>query len=142
MYVLKGAPKALDEYRPLLKVTEDEYTRLKYKFVTIPNGPGTLFLLIGAAMGAGAGFSDMAVAPAVDYAFPQLRIAIWMLGSGGDVSIRLPSDPSIAADWRVLRHDRAHRSFQPAPPLWLFQVHRSPWDNVLHLHGSVHSRPN
>ena len=83
MYVLKGAPKALDEYRPLLKVTEDEYTRLKYKFVTIPNGPGTLFLLIGAAMGAGAGFSDMAVAPAVDYAFPQLRIGIWMLGSGG-----------------------------------------------------------
>jgi hypothetical protein len=34
-------------------------------------------------MGAGAGFSDMAVAPSVDYAFPQLRIGIWMLGSAG-----------------------------------------------------------
>jgi hypothetical protein len=83
IYVLKGAPKALDEYRPLLKVTEEEYARLHYRFVTIPNGPGTLLFLIGLASGALSGFSDMAVAPAVDYAFPQLRIGIWMLGSAG-----------------------------------------------------------
>ncbi len=82
LYMLKGAPKALDEYRPLLNVTEQEYARLKYRFVTIPNGRGTLFLLIGAALGAVNGFSDMAVAPAVDYAFPQLRIGIWMIGGG------------------------------------------------------------
>ena len=83
IYVLKGAPKALDEYRPLLNVTEEEYARLKYKFVTIPKGPGPLLFLIGLLSGALSGFSDMAVAPAVDYAFPQLRIGIWMLGSAG-----------------------------------------------------------
>ncbi|MGH2620263.1 MAG: hypothetical protein ACRDHG_06785, partial [Anaerolineales bacterium] len=82
IYVLKGAPKALDEYRPLMNLTEEEYARLKYRFVTIPSGRGTLFFLIGAALGAVSGFSDMAVAPAVDYAFPQLRIGIWMIGSG------------------------------------------------------------
>ena len=32
--------------------------------------------------GAATGFSDMAVAPAVDYAFPQMRIGIWMMGGG------------------------------------------------------------
>ena len=83
IYVLKGAPSALDEYRPLLNVTEEEFARLKYRFVTIPNGLGTLLFLFGAAMGAGAGFSDMAVAPSIDYVFPQLRIGIWMLGSAG-----------------------------------------------------------
>lgn len=81
IYVLKGAAQALDEYRPLLNVTEDEYARLKYRFVTIPNGPGALFFLMGLALGALSGFSDMAVAPAIDYAFPQLRIGIWMLGT-------------------------------------------------------------
>ena len=83
LYVLKGAPRALDEYSPLLNVTDDEFARLKYRFVTIPNGLGTLLFLFGAAMGAGAGFSDMAVASSIDYVFPQLRIGIWMLGSGG-----------------------------------------------------------
>ena len=83
LYVLKGAPRALDEYSPLLNVTDDEFARLKYRFVTIPNGLGTLLFLFGAAMGAGAGISDMAVAPSIDYVFPQLRIGIWMLGSGG-----------------------------------------------------------
>ncbi|MEX2029635.1 MAG: hypothetical protein WD906_01510 [Anaerolineales bacterium] len=85
IYVLKAAPKALDEYRPLLDVTEEEYARLKYGFVTIPNGLGTLFFLVGLASGAVNGFSDMAVAPAVDYAFPQLRIGIWMIGTGASM---------------------------------------------------------
>ena len=83
IYVLKGSPKALDEYRPLLNVTEEEYARLEYGFVTIPNGPGTLLFLIGVAGGAVSGFSDMAVAPAIDYVFPLLRIGIWMIASGG-----------------------------------------------------------
>lgn len=82
LYILKGAPKAFDEYRPLLNVNEEEYASLKYRFVTIPSGPGLLFFLIGAAAGAVQGFSDMAVAPAVDYAFPQLRMGIWTISSG------------------------------------------------------------
>jgi hypothetical protein len=81
-YVIKGAPRALDQFRPLLAVTEEEYARLKYQFVTIPSGLGTLFFLIGAAMGAISGFSAMAVAPAVDYAFPQMRLGIWIITSG------------------------------------------------------------
>ena len=82
IYLLKGAPKALEDYRPLLDVTDEKYADLKYRFITIPGGLGTLFFLIGAAMGVASGFSDMAVAPAVDYAFPQMRIGIWMIGSG------------------------------------------------------------
>ena len=82
IYVLKGAPKALKEYRPLLDVADEEYADLKYRFVTIPSGLGTVIFLIGVAMGVASGFSDMAVAPAVDYAFPQMRIGIWMIGSG------------------------------------------------------------
>ena len=82
IYVLKGAPKALDEFRPLLEVTDEEYARLKYGFVTIPKGLGTLFFLVGLAGGAVSGLSDMAIAPAVDYAFPELRIGIWMIGTG------------------------------------------------------------
>jgi hypothetical protein len=82
IYVLKGAPRALEEYRPVLDVTDEAYADLKYRFVAIPSGLGTVFFLIGVAMGVGSGFSDMAVAPAVDYAFPQLRIGIWMIGSG------------------------------------------------------------
>jgi hypothetical protein len=65
IYVLKGAPKALDEYRPLLNVTEEEYARLHYEISTIPNGLGTLIFLVGVAGGAVSGFSDMAVAPAL-----------------------------------------------------------------------------
>ena len=76
IYLLKGAPKALEDYRPLLDVTDEKYADLKYRFITIPGGLGTLFFLIGAAMGVASGFSDMAVAPAVDYAFPQMRIGI------------------------------------------------------------------
>jgi len=71
----------LDEYRPLLNVTEDEYARLRYRFVTIPNGPGTAWFLAGAAVGALSGFSDMAVAPAIDYVLPQLRLGIWIFGT-------------------------------------------------------------
>lgn len=82
LYVLKGAAQALDEYRPLLKVTEEEYARLNYDFVIIPHGWGILFFLAGMALGAVTGLSDMAVAPAIDYVFPQLRIGIWMLGTG------------------------------------------------------------
>jgi hypothetical protein len=81
VYVLKGAPRALDEYRPLLDVTEEEFADLKYRFVTIPSGLGALFFLMGGAMGVVSGFSDMAVAQAVDYAFPQMRIGIWVMGS-------------------------------------------------------------
>lgn len=82
IYVLKGAPKVLEEYRPLLDITEEEYTDLMYRFVTIPGRLGTIFFLVGAALGAASGFSDKAVAPAVDYAFPQMRIGIWMMGGG------------------------------------------------------------
>jgi hypothetical protein len=76
IYVLKGAPRALDEYRALLKISDEEYASLKYRFVSIPGAPGAFFFLIGAAMGIMMGFSDMAVAPAVDYAFPLMRMAI------------------------------------------------------------------
>jgi hypothetical protein len=82
IYALKGAPKALDEYRPLLKVSDEEYSLLNYRFVFIPGRLGTIFFLIGALLGVIMGFSDMAVAPAVDYAFPLLRMAIWATGSG------------------------------------------------------------
>jgi len=81
IYVLKGAAKALDEFRPLLNATEEEYTELKYRFVTIPRGVGTIVFLIGLPLGAMSGISDMAIAPAVDYAFPQMRIGIWMTGA-------------------------------------------------------------
>ena len=82
IYIQSAAPKALDQFRPLLNVAEAEYARLKYQFVTIPSAMGTLFFLIGCAMGAVSGFSDMAVAPAVDYAFPLMRLGIWIIGSG------------------------------------------------------------
>lgn len=82
LYGLDGAPRAVDQFRPLLAVTDEEYARLKYEFVTIPSGPGILFVVTGAILGAFNGFSDMATAPAVDYAFPQMRLGIWTLGSG------------------------------------------------------------
>src|SRR4030067_528407 len=47
IYVLKGAPSALDEYRPLLNVTEEEFARLKYRFATIPSGCGPVLFLFG-----------------------------------------------------------------------------------------------
>ena len=105
IYVLKGAPRALDEYRPLLNVTEEEYARLKYRFVTIPNGLGTLFLLIGVAGGAVSGFSDMAVAPAIDYVLPQLRIGIWMIASG----------VGFLFGYQVIRQLRQIRAFYAMP---------------------------
>ncbi len=83
IYVLKVAPRTLDGYRPLLKVSDGEYENLKYRFATIPSLWGNLFFLAGLALGAINGLSDMAGAPAVDYAFPQMRIAVWMLGTAG-----------------------------------------------------------
>jgi hypothetical protein len=82
IYVTKGASQAFDEYRPALNVTEDDVARLKYKFVTIPNGPGTAIFLMGVALGAMTGFADMAIAPAIDYVLSPLRIGVWMLGTG------------------------------------------------------------
>ncbi len=83
LYVLKAAPQALDRFRPLLQVAEEEYAHLKYRFVTIPSGLGSLLFLLGVTTGAFGGFSDRAVAPAIDYAFPLMRIGvIWMFGSG------------------------------------------------------------
>ena len=82
LYVLKAPPRALDEYRPYLNVTEDEYARLKYEFLTIPSGTGSVLFLVGVMLGAALGFSDMTVAPAIDYIIPQLRLGIWMLTTG------------------------------------------------------------
>ncbi len=107
IHLLKGAPKALEEYRPLLDVTDEEYADLKYRFVTIPSGIGALFFVIGAAGGAASGFSDMAVAPAVDYAFPQMRIGIWMIGGGLAFLFGYQGVPSIASDRGLLRHARS-----------------------------------
>lgn len=56
VHVLKGPTKALDEYRPLLDVSAQEYADLKYRFVTIPSASGALFFLVGAAMGLPQGF--------------------------------------------------------------------------------------
>jgi hypothetical protein len=82
-YIRRAAPKALDQFRPLLNVTDEEYAELRYRFVTIPRGWGMLLFIFGIGLGVAGGFSDMAVAPAVDYAFPLMRIGvIWMFGSG------------------------------------------------------------
>jgi hypothetical protein len=81
LYMLKGSVQAWDDFRPLLKVSEQEYATLYYKYFTIPNLKGTVFFLIGCIGGAFNGFADKAVAPALDYAFAELRIGIWILGS-------------------------------------------------------------
>lgn len=81
IYVLKGSAQAWEEFHPLLNISDQEFARLRYEYFTIPNWKGTIFFLIGVIAGAFNGFSDMAVAPAVDYAFAELRIGIWITGS-------------------------------------------------------------
>lgn len=81
-YALQGAEQALEQYRPLLDLTEEEYAHVKYRFLTIPRSPGTVLFILGIAIGSISGFADMAEAPAIDYVFPQLRIGIWIAATG------------------------------------------------------------
>jgi len=85
IYVLKGSTQAWDDFLPLLNLNDQETARLYYEYFTIPKWKGIIFMLIGGVVGALNGFSDMAVAPAVDYAFAEMRIGIWILGGAGIV---------------------------------------------------------
>jgi hypothetical protein len=85
IYILKGSTQAWDDFLPLLNLSEQEVARLYYEYFTIPKWKGTIVMLIFGIGGGLNGLSDMAVAPAVDYAFAELRIGIWILGGAGVV---------------------------------------------------------
>ena len=81
LYMLKAGKEPWEDIQPLLNLSEEEYVSIYFNFFTIPTRSGNVIFLIGGLLGALNGIADMAVAPAVDYAFPELRIGIWITGS-------------------------------------------------------------
>lgn len=69
LWSVKGSKKAWEDIQPLFDPDGETYARLHYAFYTIPGWKGTLMFLVGILAGISNGLSDMAVAPAVDYAF-------------------------------------------------------------------------
>lgn len=78
----RGAPRAIDDFRPLLDVSDEEFQALKYRFVTIPMVGGTIVFLALGGLSFWNGLLDKAVAPELDYAVPGLRLGIWLFAGG------------------------------------------------------------
>jgi len=82
IWAMKGSRQAWIDIQPLVSSDEMEhFARMYYEFFNVPKWPGTIALLIGGLAGLWNGFADKAVAPAVDYAFAELRISIWVIGA-------------------------------------------------------------
>jgi len=80
---MKGARRAWEDIQPLISPDDSEkVARMYYQFFTVPKWPGTAAILLGVLFGLLNGFSDMAAAPAVNYAFAELRISIWAIAYG------------------------------------------------------------
>ena len=82
IWAMKGGRQAWIDIQPLVSSDKEEhFARMYYEFFTVPKWGGTVALLIGGLTGLWMGFADKAVAPAVDYAFAELRLSTWVIGS-------------------------------------------------------------
>ena len=82
IWAMKGSRQAWIDIQPLVSSDDMEHVaRMYYEFFTVPKWGGTVALLIGGLAGLWNGLADKAVAPAVDYAFAELRISIWVIGA-------------------------------------------------------------
>jgi len=83
LLALKGGRRAWEDIQPLISPNDSEKVALMYyQFFTVPKWPGTALFLLGILFGLLNGFSDMAATPAVNYAFAELRISIWVIAYG------------------------------------------------------------
>lgn len=86
IFAMKGGRQAWIDIQLLISPGEAEhFARMYYEFYTVPKWGGTMALLIGSLLGLGMGFADKAVAPAVDYAFAELRISTWVIGAAFNI---------------------------------------------------------
>jgi hypothetical protein len=82
IWAIKGSRQAWVDIQLLVSPDEAEhFARMYYEFYNVPKWGGTVALLIGGLTGLWMGFADKAVAPAVDYAFAELRLSSWVIGS-------------------------------------------------------------
>jgi len=82
IWAMKGSRQAWEDIKPLVNPDQQEkFDQMYYAFYTVPKWQGTAVFLIFGLAGLGNGLADMAVAPAVDYAFAELRISIWAIGA-------------------------------------------------------------
>ncbi len=82
IWAMKGGRQAWIDIQPLVSPDESEhFARMYYEFYTVPKWPGTVSFIIGGLVGLWNGLADRAVAPAVDYAFVELRLSIWVIGT-------------------------------------------------------------
>lgn len=64
------AHRSLDEFRPLLDLTNDDYTLLSYRFTTIPASPALALQILGFFVGLGFAAVIRPFSPDINYAFP------------------------------------------------------------------------
>lgn len=100
-YLIFGAGKILDEFRPMLSLSEEEYVRARYRFTTIPRTLGTVLFLIGSLLGYIIADSVREVSPEINFIFPALTIGAWMLTSALGVTYF----------YQVIRQTRQIRQF-------------------------------
>ena len=90
IWAIKGSRQAWVDIQPLVSPDEAEhFARMYYEFFTVPKWGGTVALLIGGLTGLWMGFADKAVAPAVDYAFAELRLLTWVIGCAEPVAVTI-----------------------------------------------------
>ena len=121
LWSVKGSTKAWEDIRPLFDPDGETYARLQYAFFTIPGRKGTLIFWVGVLAGIQNGLSDKAVAPAVDYAFAELRLTIWALGAA-TISLIIYQLIRQLGVIKTLYHQAEHVDIFNQQPLYGFPV--------------------
>lgn len=81
-YLEYGAGKTLDEFRPMLSVSNEELADMRYEFTMIPRTTGTAFFIGGAIFALFSSNSVRQVSPQINFIFPALTIGGWMFSNG------------------------------------------------------------
>lgn len=77
-----GAGAVLDDYRPNLNVTDEQFSQLRYSFTTIPSRSGTFLFIVGFGIGILLGQTGRSINPEINYVFPFLAYFIWAITLG------------------------------------------------------------
>jgi hypothetical protein len=81
-FLIRMAKDSLLEFLPALKVSENKCREIMYEFTYFPTKDSTIFFLIGAIVGCGAGMYLLPTAPEMNYAFPELEVPMYTLSMG------------------------------------------------------------
>jgi len=82
-FLFRAARDSLMEFRPILKVKDDQFDRILFEFTHLPALTTSIVFLLGAAIGVGLALQLLPTAPPeMNTAFPEMEITLYALTIG------------------------------------------------------------